>query len=156
MYKELQDLATAEMSSLICHFLPCSLQAGNSELLRVLWMHQALGWCPVFTHTPSPWNGPLCLLPGKSFILQAPVQMLPLLRSLLWLPKKLTVPLLTRVRAHSFKEIILLFDCISHASISVTEGQGPHVCIFDPRQLDRCRHKVRLNGMLLNEWMNMT
>lgn len=155
MYKELQDLATAEMSSLICHFLPCSLQAGNSELLRVLWMHQALGWCPVFTHPLPGMVLSACYL-ANSFILQAPIQMRPLLRSLLWLSKKLTVPLLTRVRAHSFKEIILLFDCISHASISVTEGQGPHVCIFDPQQLDRCRHKVRLNGMLLNEWMNMT
>ena len=49
-HKELQDLATAEMSSLICHFLPCSLQASNIELLRVLGMYQAPGWRPAFTH----------------------------------------------------------------------------------------------------------
>lgn len=67
MYKELQDLATAEMSSLICHFLPCSLQAGNSELLRVLWMHQALGWCPVFTPLSLEWSSLLVTWKIHSF-----------------------------------------------------------------------------------------
>ena len=40
------------MSSLICHFLPCSLQASNIELLRVPGRQRAVRWRPASPRAP--------------------------------------------------------------------------------------------------------